>query len=319
MLGTPYTETADMWSVGAIIFFLLGGYPPFQADNHKNLFRKIRAADYVFHEKYWKGISLQAKQIISVLLTVNTAERITAEDSLEHAWLKAKEHVLRGNDLRQSLIGFKEFCARRKLKGAAFAVSYAVSASFWNSTKVSFAHLSMRSTESADSIGLDTKKENTKSFKNHFKLLRKIKGGAFSTVWKAECLVTKKISAVKIISRRNLTKNDDAQVLNEVSILQSLKHKSIIQLIDFFEEKDKFYLVMEFLSGGDVFDRIVERNHYTEKDARDLTKTLLEGVEFLHTHTVVHRDLKPQNLLLTVSVIQDCRAASLIAISKSYN
>lgn len=299
ILGIPYTQISDMWSVGAIIFFLLGGYPPFQADNHKNLFRKIRAADYVFHDKYWKGISLEAKQIISGLLTVNTAERIDADDALQHNWLKTKDQVLRGNDLRQSLIGIKHFCARRKLKGAAFAVSYAVSASFWNSTKVSFAHLSdMRSTGSAESIGAEQKKENKKEFKYNFKLLKKINGGAFSTVWEAQCLATNKIFAVKIVSRRNLTKNDDAQVLNEVSILQSLKHKSVVQLVDFFEEKDRFYLVMEYLTGGDVFDRIVERNHYTEKDARDLTRSLIEGVEFLHSHKIVHRDLKPQNLLL---------------------
>lgn len=112
-------------------------------------------------------------------------------------------------------------------------------------------------------------------------------------------MVTKKRFAVKIVSRKNLTKNDDAQVLNEVAILQSLKHKSIVQLIDFFEEGEKFYLVMEILEGGDVFDRIVQRSHYTEKDARDLARALLEAVEFLHSHNVAHRDLKPQNLLLT--------------------
>lgn len=293
VLGVPYNEMADMWSVGAIIFFLLGGYPPFQADSHKELFRKIRAADYVFHEKYWGKISIQAKQIISLLLTVDPKERLSASEALKHDWLDLNSRVLRCNDLHKSVTGFKSFCARRKLKGAALAVSYAVSARFWNSQYVTFEHLS-----SSENMyeGIPA----SKLFKNNFMLGKKIKGGTFSTVWEATCMVTKKRFAVKIVSRKNLTKNDDAQVLNEVAILQSLKHKSIVQLIDFFEEGEKFYLVMEILEGGDVFDRIVQRSHYTEKDARDLARALLEAVEFLHSHNVAHRDLKPQNLLLTV-------------------
>jgi serine/threonine protein kinase len=89
--------------------------------------------------------------------------------------------------------------------------------------------------------------------------------------------------------------------MNEVAILQSLANRHVVQLLDFFEEKKYFFMVMEYMRGGDVFDRIVEKNHYTEKDARDLVRILLKAVKFLHAQGVAHRDLKPQNLLLTVS------------------
>lgn len=66
-----------------------------------------------------------------------------------------------------------------------------------------------------------------------------------------------------------------------------------------FEEGSDFYIVTELVQGGELFDRIVSKSHYTEKEARDLIKTLLETLAYLHESNVVHRDLKPENLLLT--------------------
>ena len=59
------------------------------------------------------------------------------------------------------------------------------------------------------------------------------------------------------------------------------------------------YIVMELVQGGELFDRIVERSGYTEKNARDLIKIFLETVAYMHDANVVHRDLKPENLLLS--------------------
>jgi len=131
-------------------------------------------------------------------------------------------------------------------------------------------------------------------------LKQKIRKGSMATVW--QCVKRndpQKISyAVKIIKRKEMGQSDDEDVMNEVAVLQSLKHPNIVQLNDFYEEKDYFYLVMEYMTGGDVFDRIVDHRQYTEKDARDLIKCLLEAVKFMHDNGVAHRDLKPQNLLL---------------------
>ena len=89
--------------------------------------------------------------------------------------------------------------------------------------------------------------------------------------------------------------------LTDMRHLKSVKNSKIMEVNDFFEEDDAFYLVMELMNGGDVFDRILSLQRYTEKDARDLVRFLLETVNYIHSKGIAHRDLKPQNLLLKVS------------------
>ena len=97
---------------------------------------------------------------------------------------------------------------------------------------------------------------------------------------------------VKVVEREGLTLAEDASVLNEVSILKSLRHKHIVPLLDFFETPECFYLVMEKCNGGDVLDRVVEIEQYSEKDACQLSRGLLQAVQFMHARGIAHRDLK---------------------------
>jgi len=73
---------------------------------------------------------------------------------------------------------------------------------------------------------------------------------------------------------------------------------SIVQLYDLYEEAEHFYLVLEFMRGGELFDRIMDMPDFTEKDARDCTRCMLEALSFMHERRVAHRDLSPENLLL---------------------
>jgi len=84
---------------------------------------------------------------------------------------------------------------------------------------------------------------------------------------------------------------------NEVNILKKLKHPNIVRLEEVFEDKDRLYLVMEFCSGGELFDRIAACTRYTEKDAFEVVRQLFEGVAHMHSLGVAHFDLKPENLL----------------------
>uniref|UniRef100_A0A7S2U836 non-specific serine/threonine protein kinase n=1 Tax=Attheya septentrionalis TaxID=420275 RepID=A0A7S2U836_9STRA len=120
--GVAYDTKADMWSIGVIIYILLGGYPPFIENNQRELFRKIRKGNYEFHKEYWGGVSPEAKDLISSLLTVNPAKRISAEAALKHEWICSDDDKLAAQDLAVNLKEFKRFNAKRKFKGAVQAV-----------------------------------------------------------------------------------------------------------------------------------------------------------------------------------------------------
>jgi len=122
--------------------------------------------------------------------------------------------------------------------------------------------------------------------------------GGYSIVKLATNKETNQKAAVKIVRRVGISKEDEESLLEEVRILKSINHPNITSVFDFFEEKKHFYVVMELLEGGELFDRIVKKSCYNEKEARDLVFLLLNTIKHLHDKNIIHRDLKPENLLL---------------------
>ncbi|MFQ6619780.1 hypothetical protein Gotur_000474 [Gossypium turneri] len=105
--------------------------------------------------------------------------------------------------------------------------------------------------------------------------------------------------ACKSISKKKLrTAVDIEDVRREVQIMKHLpKHPNVVTLKDTFEDDDAVHIVMELCGGGELFDRIVARGHYTERAAAGVMKTIVEVVQMCHKHGVMHRDLKPENFL----------------------
>ena len=122
--------------------------------------------------------------------------------------------------------------------------------------------------------------------------------GSFSVVKRAISKTTGKSVAVKCIVRSRLPPDEINALHDEVSILKEVTHPNIIHMHDFYEEEKSFYLVMELMEGGELFDRIVQKSYYNEKEARDLVMILLDSINYLHERNIAHRDLKPENLLL---------------------
>ncbi|XP_053648987.2 calcium/calmodulin-dependent protein kinase type 1 isoform X1 [Cherax quadricarinatus] len=129
-------------------------------------------------------------------------------------------------------------------------------------------------------------------------LLKDLLGtGAFSQVRLAEVRDDpSRVVAIKIIDKKALKGKEDS-LENEIKVLRRLKHPNIVQLLDTYEDGEHVYLIIELVTGGELFDRIVEKGSYTEKDAADLIRQVLEAVDYMHDQGVVHRDLKPENLL----------------------
>ena len=120
--------------------------------------------------------------------------------------------------------------------------------------------------------------------------------GAFSRVILATSNEGTKV-AVKCISKNGELKQEDVDSLHEeVAVLRSVDHPNIVKLYDFFDEKRYYYMAIELMEGGELFERIVKKTFYNEMDARGLVRILLDALAYLHHRGIVHRDLKPENL-----------------------
>ncbi|XP_041460847.1 calcium/calmodulin-dependent protein kinase type 1D-like [Lytechinus variegatus] len=120
--------------------------------------------------------------------------------------------------------------------------------------------------------------------------------GAFSEVVVAEDRKSGEYRAIKCIEKKKIKGKEDT-LENEIAILKQIDHPNIVALLDIFEDKLHVYLVIELVSGGELFDRIVAKGNYTEKDASEIVRQILEATTYIHSKGIVHRDLKPENLL----------------------
>uniref|UniRef100_G3SYI8 Calcium/calmodulin-dependent protein kinase type IV n=2 Tax=Elephantidae TaxID=9780 RepID=G3SYI8_LOXAF len=117
--------------------------------------------------------------------------------------------------------------------------------------------------------------------------------GATSIVYRCKQKGTQKPYALKVLKKTV----DKKIVRTEIGVLLRLSHPNIIKLKEIFETPTEISLVLELVTGGELFDRIVEKGYYSERDAADAVKQILEAVAYLHENGIVHRDLKPENLL----------------------
>ncbi|XP_034626456.1 calcium/calmodulin-dependent protein kinase type 1G [Trachemys scripta elegans] len=138
-------------------------------------------------------------------------------------------------------------------------------------------------------------KKPTNNIRKTFIFMEALGSGAFSEVFLVKQRTTGKLFALKCIKKSPVIQ--DSSLENEIAVLKKIKHENIVTLEDIYESATHFYLVMQLVSGGELFDRILERGVYTEKDASVVIQQVLAAVKYLHENGIVHRDLKPENLL----------------------
>ncbi|CDQ57975.1 unnamed protein product [Oncorhynchus mykiss] len=119
--------------------------------------------------------------------------------------------------------------------------------------------------------------------------------GSFSRVVRVEHKSTRQPYAIKMIETRYREGREVCE--SELCVLRRVRHTNIIQLMEVFETAERVYMVMELATGGELFDRIIARGSFTERDATRVLQMVLDGVKYLHTLGITHRDLKPENLL----------------------
>lgn len=146
-------------------------------------------------------------------------------------------------------------------------------------------------------MGNKIRKLGKNEIKKHYDIREKLGTGSFATVKRAIRKSDGKEFAIKIIKKDKLNSDEIAVVHDEVEIMHKIRHENCVQLYEMFETKTKLYMVIELLTGGELFDRIVAKGSYSEKEASVLLACITQAIAYLHSIGVVHRDLKPENLI----------------------
>ncbi|KAH8052775.1 serine/threonine kinase [Aureococcus anophagefferens] len=255
----PYGKEVDMWSIGVLTYILLGGYPPFYDDDHEQLYERIKAGVYEFHDDFC--------------------------DVLQHPWIIQDGENIKGTSLQSNLKELKQFQAKKRFKAAAKAV------------------IATHRIKLAFGIGggnNNPSKALMAGFNDIYEIGRELGTGALSIV--KQC--THRSSRESYACKLNL--EDRESLLAEAQLMKELDHPNIVKLHGVYDEKQSYYLVMDLIQGGELFDRIVKKEFYSEKEARDkgekeardLILVLLRILLYLHKDCmIVHRDIKPENLL----------------------
>ncbi|KHM98821.1 SNF1-related protein kinase catalytic subunit alpha KIN10-like [Glycine soja] len=136
-------------------------------------------------------------------------------------------------------------------------------------------------------------------FLTNYKLGKTFGIGSMDKVKIAEHVLTGQKVAIKILNRRKIKNMEmEEKVKREIKILRLLVHPHIIQLYEIIETPIDIYIVMEYAKSGELFDYIVEKGRLQEDEARNIFQQIISGVEYCHSNMVVHRDLRPEKVLL---------------------
>jgi Ca2+-binding EF-hand superfamily protein len=145
-------------------------------------------------------------------------------------------------------------------------------------------------------LKIATRYEN---FEEHYELIKVIGKGNFGVVYLAKHKKSGEKVAIKILSKSKMGVVEMKSTYNEIDIMKVCHHPNIIRLLDHFENAHYIYIVMEYLSGGDLCDYVVNSNEFTEVQAAKIMYQIALGLKYLEEFGIMHRDLKPENILLT--------------------
>ncbi|KAF9403863.1 hypothetical protein BGX21_009229, partial [Mortierella sp. AD011] len=142
-------------------------------------------------------------------------------------------------------------------------------------------------------------KESNMTFDSQFEIGEQLGSGNFAAVFKTIEKTSGMAYAVKVVKKSvNFNSKLALSLERETGTLMSIDHPSLLQIYKVFSEENHHYVVMELARGGELFDRVREKQRFSESEARFVFRQLLSGVKYLHDRGIVHRDLKLENILL---------------------
>jgi len=155
-------------------------------------------------------------------------------------------------------------------------------------------------------------------FLDKYKRGKELGKGGFSIVYQCTSNDDGEEYAVKVIDKEAL--KDDIKLLQrEVQIMKKVSHNNILKLHEIYEDETRVFIVMELVSGSELFDRIVDKGFYNEKYSKNIVRQILSAVAYLHEQGIAHRDLKPENLLCSGEGDDEVVKIADFGLSKIFN
>jgi serine/threonine protein kinase len=152
---------------------------------------------------------------------------------------------------------------------------------------------------------------NQRGFHEQFKPRKKIGKGNFASVYLAEKLENGRNYAVKAFSKEAAYSEDKGKecLIKEIEVMRSLSHRNCMQLYEVFESENSLYIVVELLSGGQLYDRIKAKYKFKAWETRTILHSILSGLSEMHSKRIMHRDLKPENIIFRSEGSFECSIA----------
>ena len=307
-----YDTPCDLWSVGVILFLLLGGYLPFEDEDEDVVFDRTRNGEYHFHHEYWKTISTDAKKMVARLLTVNPQKRYTATQALQDKWMTIQDDEEQSaadagassapqtasaseHDSPDALDKIKN----KQLKPADKTKPTNDRIKDLTNQVAEYQEHEREKKAKKEKRFFEEDSKNGGKFSDYWELGDMLGEGGYACVFRAKHKRTGDICAVKDIDTSVLEKNSKNALSDEIKAMKMLRGgPHIIRLLDVFEEPQHTFMVMEECRGGDLLTRITEKEVYTERECRKTCKILFQAMNYIHTMKVAHRDIKPENVLM---------------------
>jgi len=298
-----YGPGVDMWAVGVIAYVLLAGYPPFYSEDLAELFDQIMEADFEFYDEDWGKISSEAKDFIKKLLVADINKRLSAKQALLHPFLKmapttavpAHHKLKEYAQTRKDLMATKRELQKQKEKQKE------------DDARLKKTTLQIQAIKSQSPVPKKLLRQSasigdaslTTPMKQMYNIGTMIGSGPLGTCFNA----SKKDDegAGKFVMKAfplSTCSGSFSELKDQFETLRALSHDGIVPYIDVFQDMEQIHISTTFMSGGGLFDFIQEKDNYDESDACTIITQVLQMLQYMHDKGVVHRNLKPENLLI---------------------
>ena len=240
----------------------------------------------IIDEKLIKGLTIEKKELIEEKDSklINTTEEKGKNKEIKPI-IKLEQNKIQNLDKLQILNNSKRQNTNSTLSSSNRDSNYYLTLSVKLSNYIKTYYLKY-----------NTYPETSLSF---YKYGRLIGQGAFGKVNLGLNILTGRIVAIKSFNKKTLSKNNnEKKILYETNLMKQLNHPNITKILELFETEDYIFIIMEYINGGNLFSFIKKRRKLSEKTAKFLFKQIIEGIKYIHSKNIVHRDIKLENILI---------------------